>query len=633
MTALIGVFGTGALGAPDALPAMMHEMRNRASQPPEIARDPGAFVAASRHAWEAELGGWTGPLLHVTEEWLIAGDATLYYLRDLRRRLDAAGRLPPTQHSGALIAAALDTWGARFARFVEGDYAFIILDRRRHRVLLVRDTAGKRLLVWSQRADGTLVVASSPNAVVSFPGVSGEYNLETIVAAASGFMGRGERTSFTAVSVVAAGQTLVHEAGRTTRTADQWVVPEFSNEWAPEPSAEDADRLRALIEDATCERLPDRGVATIWMSGGSDSTAIFGAGRAGMSRHGRSGVDFVPVSMSFPKDDTGYEDDVIHDIGERWHARIHWIPIDEIPLFAEHEHRLAVRDDVMAHSFESMMRTLSRQSRALGARIALEGAGGDHLFHVSDTVLADHLFFGRWGVLLEALRARRQWPWKDLVRAFVMPHLSDDVVRWIGDLRGRSIPNFWDASGPTWVRPLDVFAKERRPHSPKRPEEAAAAFEVRRLLTTPHVARVLSWNHAFGLDEGTYVRSPLFDRRVVEFAATRPVSERNSGRETKVLLRRSMRDLLPQSALTQRPYKHGTLAGYVYRQFDAVKSELQQMFGPAASRPELERMGVIDRPSLMDAIQRFTSGHEHYLGAYLHNTLETERWLAHRSQR
>ena len=632
MTALVGVFGTGALRAPDALPAMLHEMRNRASQPPEIARDPGVFLAASRHDWEAGLGGWTGPLVYVAEEWLIAGDATLYYLRDLRRRLSAAGRLPVDEQSGALIAAALNTWGDRFARFVEGDYAFIVYDRRRQRVLLARDTAGKRLLTWTQLPDGTLVVASSPNAVISFPGVSAEYNLEAIVAAASGFLGRGARTTFAAVSVVGAGETLVHEAGRSIRTADQWVVPEFSDEWAPEPSDDAADQLRALIEDATCERLPEHGVATVWMSGGSDSTAIFGAGRAGMSRHGRSGVDFVPVSMSFPEDDTGREDDVIRDVGEYWHSKIHWVPIDEIPLFAEHDHRVAVRDDAMAHSFESMMRTLVRQSRVLGARVALEGVGGDHLFHVSDSVLADHLFFGRWSVLFETWRERRKWwGWRNFARGCLLPHLSDDALRWIGDLRGRPIRSFWDAVVPPWVRPLEIVAREKRPHSSKRPDEGAAAFEVRRLLTTPYTARALSWNHAFGLDEGAHVRSPLLDRRLVEFAATRPVSERNSGRGTKVLLRRSMRELLPESALKQAAYKKGTTAGYFHRQFDAVTSELSKMFGPSAPTPELERLGVIDRTSLIDAINRYSKGHEHGLGALLHYTLESERWLAHRS--
>lgn len=632
MTALVGVFGAGALGAPAALPAMLYEMRNRGSQPPEIARDPGVFLAASCHAWEAELGGWSGPLLHVTEEWLIAGDATLYYLRDLRRRLSAAGRLPVDRRSGALIAAALDTWGPLFARHVEGDYAFIIYDRRRRRTLLTRDSAGNRLLTWTRQPDGTLVAASSPNAIVTFPGVSAEYNLAAVVAAASGLMGRGNRTVFEAVRVVRPGETLVHDADRGIRTADQWVVPEFSDEWAREPSTHDADQLRGLLEDATCERLPERGLATVWMSGGSDSTAVFAAGRAGMSRHLRSEVDLLPVSMSFPEEDSGYENDVIREVADRWRVGIHWKPIDEIPLFAEQEKRVAVRDEAMAHSFESVMRSLMRESRTLGARVALEGVGGDHLFHVSDSVLADHLFFGRWDVLFQTWRARRHWPWRDLARAYLLPHVPREVTQWIGGLTRRSIRNFWDAPAPAWVRPFDVVASERVSHTTKRTDESAAGYETRRMLTTPHLARVLAWNHAFGLDEGVDVRSPLLDRRVVEFAATRPVSERNNGRESKVLLKRSMRELLPSSVLSPKPYKMGTMAGYFGRQSNTLKAELSKLFRPGRVS-ELERIGVVDRTTLDNAVARYSGGHEHHLGAYLQLTLEVERWLAWRADR
>jgi asparagine synthetase B (glutamine-hydrolysing) len=208
---------------------------------------------------------------------LIAGDATLYYLRDLRRRLAVAGWLPRDPNSGALVAAALDTWGDTFARCVEGDYAFIIYDRRRTRLLLARDPAGKRPLAWTRLNDGTVVVASSPNALVAYPGVSAEYDLSAVVAAAAGFMGRGDRTAFAAVHIVMAGQTLVHEARPGVRTADQWVAPEFSDDWAGEPSADDADQLRALLEEATCERLPERGWRVL-AERGSDSTAVPGAG-------------------------------------------------------------------------------------------------------------------------------------------------------------------------------------------------------------------------------------------------------------------------------------------------------------------------------------------------------------------
>jgi hypothetical protein len=215
--------------------------------------------------------------------------------------------------------------------------------------------------------------------------------------------------------------------------------------------------------------------------------------------------------MSFPVEDKGYEDDVIRDVAAHWRAKIHWIPIDGIPLFAEQEKRVAVRDDIMAHSFESIVRALMRGTRAIGARVALEGVGGDHLFHVSDSVLADHLFFGRWSALFQGWRARRNWHWRQFARACVLPHLSDDTLLWIGGLRGRPIRNYWDAPAPSWVRPLEVVATEKRPHSLKRPDESAAGFEIRRLVTTPHLARVLSWNHGFGLEEGVQVRTPMLD--------------------------------------------------------------------------------------------------------------------------
>jgi asparagine synthase (glutamine-hydrolysing) len=610
---------------------MLKAMPTLGSLDPEVSSERGVFLAASRHEWEEDVGGWTGPLVFSSANWLVAADASLYYLRDLRRRLRAAGHEPRGADSAALVIAALDAWGDRMARYVEGDYALLAYDRRRQRVLLIREWAGQRRLAWTQLSDGTLVVASSPNAVVAYPGVSDEYNLGYVVAAASGFMGRGDRTTYAAVRVVPGGHSLAWTPGVPIHSTDEWVVPAFSDEWAAEPSPHDADMLRALIEDAVSERLPEQGLATVWMSGGSDSTAVFAAGRAALARRGRK-VEFRPVSMSFPEIDSGYEDDVIRDIGERWNTPIQWVPLDQIPLFASGRD-VVVRDDVMAHTFESVIRTLSRESRSMGARVALEGVGGDHLFHVSDSVLADHAMFGRWDALYQAWRGRGKRPARELLRYCLLPHMSDSLLEWMGLLRGRPFRSYWKYPAPSWVRPLHVVDEESTPHIEKRPDESAAAYEVRRLLTMPHLARVLSWNHAFGLDEGVLVRSPLLDRRVVSFAASRPVSERNNGRGSKLLLRRSMRDLLPESALRQRPFKLGTMGGYFARQTESLKSELSRFFNPAIERFELERLGALDRAVLLNAVHRYVDAHDHFLGGTLLLTLEAERWLVGRAGR
>ena len=69
----------------------------------------------------------------------------------------------------------------------------------------------------------------------------------------------------------------------------------------------------------------------------------------------------------------------------------------------------------------------------------------------------------------------------------------------------------------------------------------------------------------FAREEGVEIRSPLYDRRVIEFALTRPREERSSGVETKKLLRASMRGLLPDSILATRTKRTGVTGGYFGR--------------------------------------------------------------------
>jgi hypothetical protein len=75
------------------------------------------------------------------------------------------------------------------------------------------------------------------------------------------------------------------------------------------------------------------------------------------------------------------------------------------------------------------------------------------------------------------------------------------------------------------------------------------------------------------------------------------------------------------------------MAGYFGRQAELLKTEIQQLLGPGVRRLELERLGAVDRAALTEAVHQYISGHEHHLGAYLHLTLEAERWLAWRSAR
>jgi len=628
MTALVGVFGPKAAdsAASPYFATMLSRMRNRGTAIPEQFASAGAFMASRRHEWDADEFGWVGPALTVSEDWVVAADASLYYVPDLRRRLGSRVA-DPHAASGQLLLAALRTWGDQFARYVEGDFAIVARHRPSGRVLLARDFIGKRSLAYSVASDGTLVAASSPRAVIAHPGVSDSLDTDFIAAAISGLHGHDYRTVFNSVSVVPGGGTLAFDSARLT-LVDQWVPPPFSSNWEETPSDAAADELRSIIEAAVLERLPDTGAAAVWMSGGWDSTSVFAAGRAGLDRRKHPSARLRPISLRYPEGDTGDESKLVESIARRWNTDVHWLPVDQIRLFEDADRRAAVRDDPRVHPFESQIRSLCRESRKLNVRVALDGAGGDHVFTVSTAaILADHVRAGRIGLLWNDWRGwGRRHPWI-FARSVILPQFSAATLNWIGSVRGRPLHGFWDAATPPWVRVTPGLYRESKAMETRHPDEGISAWETRDVLTTPLVARAMAWNHAIALDEGLQLRSPLFDRRVIEFAASRPLNERLGGSDSKVLLRRAMRDLLPSEVLQPRGRKTGTPVDYFRREMIArARGEFDRYFSGGPSR--LATLGVIDEEALKKAIGEYQTTGTHAAGALLQLTLEAERWLA-----
>jgi asparagine synthase (glutamine-hydrolysing) len=607
---------------------MFGKMPNRGVSDLRQFAAPGVLIATRRHDWEVDEHGWIGPVLVETDEWVVAADASLYYLGDLRRQLSRHFDLPRDAPFGDLIVASLRGWGAHFGRYVEGDYAIIAWHRQSGRVLIAKDFPGRRSLATALTADGTLVVASSPRAVVEFPGVSRALDCDFIGASAAGLMGHGNGTGFADVMAVPGGTTIMFENG-SLREVSRVQPPPFSSDWESEPSDRAAAQLRHLLEEAVLERVPQSGTAVVWMSGGWDSTSVFAAGQAGLASHPKLAARLVPVSMKYPPGDRGHEDAFVDAVAGRWNVPVRWLPVDEIALLDDAERRIRVRDDPRVQPFESQVRAMSRVSRELGARNVLDGAGGDHLFSVSSgAVMADHLRAGRFGPLRGEWTAWGHGSPRTFARACLLPLLPQDALEWIGVIRGRPIRGFWDAELPPWIVPSEGIVEQTRPEFLRDPTEGISAWETRHALTMPLVTRAMGWNHTIALEEGIVLRSPLFDFRVLTFAASRPLSDRSGGSDSKVLLRRAMAGLIPPEVLAPRGRKTGLPIDYFRRQFQSAGVRLLREFFGNGTKPHLERLGIVDSARLRVAIDEYERTGTHALGALLHLTLEAERWLA-----
>jgi asparagine synthase (glutamine-hydrolysing) len=187
---------------------------------------------------------------------------------------------------------------------------------------------------------------------------------------------------------------------------------------------------------------------------------------------------------------------------------------------------------------------------------------------------------------------------------------------------------------PGWISP-DFARRHELPELTRSPVvrrrgESASARETQWHLRTPWVPALLSCLSDMGLEHGVEIRSPLYDRRVIEFAATRPRDERSAGGETKRLLRASMRGLLPENVLAPRKARTGMTTGYFAGSMrGGLAKQLLSTF-EIEGRLEpgmLAEMGVIDFKKFWASAGRYLRGTDTSTGVDLLMTLQTELWL------
>jgi hypothetical protein len=189
----------------------------------------------------------------------------------------------------------------------------------------------------------------------------------------------------------------------------------------------------------------------------------------------------------------------------------------------------------------------------------------------------------------------------------------------------RPIPSWIDQG---FVRTHDLVERERAQLPPVR-RGRLAETEARWYLTYPvpvHISTILA---GLALREGVELRSPLYDRRVIEFALARPRWERASGRETKYLLRRAVRGLLPDTVLAPRAYRTGLISGYsdrwMRRSYPAILKDFVDT--PLV----LAELGIVNPTELRRAVSNYlTEGTDGNQRVALFYTLQTEWWLRSR---
>jgi asparagine synthase (glutamine-hydrolysing) len=439
--------------------------------------------------------------------YLVAGEI---HLANRAALLDECDERNDSITDADIIARLWERFEERSATLLEGMFAFAVWDREKRTLTLVRDPVGARTIYYTT-ADPVRWVSPSLRALE--PVVSKDIDIIALRDYLCCAFVPGARTMRKAIREVRPGSIL-----RLPQEENHsyWKVEE-KIEGESEPIEWHAEKLRSLLEKVLRDCLPANDPVGVYLSGGLDSSAVVALACALHSRP----VHTYSIHFGNECPNELVWSSLVASHCRTLHTIIEITPRDMWELLPETMSHL---DDPIGDPLTIPNLLLGRKARE-SVNVILNGEGGDPCFGgpKNQPMLLNDLYTPANETAAidpsSAYLASFQKCWTDLSR-LMKPDAFKEAI---------AAPFF--------------FEEEMR---------GDAEFLNRLLFINikfkgaDHIlTKVNNLTQAAGL----LAHSPLFDQRAVEMSLRIPPRYKLSGAEEKAVLKKAVRDLLPESIL------------------------------------------------------------------------------------
>jgi asparagine synthase (glutamine-hydrolysing) len=505
------------------------------------------------------------PIRNETGSIQVVFNGEIFNFLELRSELQSLGHQFYTASDTEVIVHAYEQYGLDFVDHLNGQFAIALWDADRNQLVLARDRAGIRPLLYARTARG-LAFASEAKSLFAGGCIAPQIDPAGLAEVATFWSCIAPRTVFRGVEALPPGSLAIWRDGNLT-VRRYW-------DWSFEPDAARIERgldqsieeLRALFLDAVRLQLRSDVPVGTYLSGGLDSSAITAA-----ALH-TGQPDLRTFSLSFA--DAEF-DESVHQREMAQHLRTQHtsvsIPSQQIgealPRALWHIETPVVRTAGVP------LMLLADAVRRSGIKVVLTGEGADEVF-------------GGYDIFKEA-RIRRFWGRAPGSRA--RPALLGRLYGYLGHSPTGmgSLGSAWFAQGiqhpddPWFAHRLRWTTTQRalRLLTPDMREAVSSGHPLAELFDlAPHPNP--AWTplardqfveattllpgyllHAQGdrvaMAASIEGRVPFLDHRLIAFAGSLPDRWKLSGLEEKFLLRHAVKSWLPASVAqrTKQPYR------------------------------------------------------------------------------
>jgi asparagine synthase (glutamine-hydrolysing) len=495
-------------------------------------------------------------------KWIVY-NGEIYNYQELRRDLDSKGHKFYTNSDTEAIVHLYDDHGPDCLQFLRGMFALAIWDETEQTLFLARDRVGKKPLLYSHQADGSLIFGSEFQALLKHPAISREVDHEAIDAYLSYLCVPAPQTAFKQIRKLEPGHWLLWKDGKI-RTERYWK-PDFSKKIKISEN-EAIEETTRLLRESTRLRMISEVPLGAFLSGGVDSSTVV----ALMAQESAQPVK--TFSIGFEDQDFSelkYAKRVAEHVGAEYNEFIvKPNAVEILPTLVEHY------GEPYADSSAIPTYYVSKETRK-HVTVALNGDGGDESFAGYERYAAMGLAERYYRVprsirrlLIEApagflptseTRRSRIRDGKRFIQAAGLPRL-ERYFRWSSafDASERSEITTADFRASVGnADPMAVLGKWFATANGSSLLDATLLTDMMTYLPNDLLVKVDIASMANSLE----ARSPFLDHKLIEFAATLPESMKLHGMQTKYLLKKVAARLVPKEVVYRRKMGFGVPIG------------------------------------------------------------------------
>ena len=583
-------------------PVAVHDLRRMCSAIAHRGPDDAGFALLNQgavglgHVRLSIMGLDNGhqPLFNEDGSIGVVCNGEIYDYEQHKRALRQRGHQFCSESDSELIVHLYEQFDLEFIDRINGEFAFVLWDERKKRLIASRDRAGVKPLYYHQNGP-ELLICSEIKGIAALDRVDRKFSLDYLTGPALGTY-RNDLSPLAGIRPLKPGHFLL-AGGRQTVVEREYYRPRYTTNHKMR-FGEAVEGVRERLVTAVRRRMVADVPVHAYLSGGIDSTIICGL-------MAQAGADFTAFHVGFPGspyDETEKARSICNYYGQRFET----IPCSYEQI-AQNVARTIYHTEMPLANYNATAKlVLSQFVRSQGVKVCLTGEGADEVF-------AGYPYFkleALWRMMnaggQEAQRAAVLWRRFRKLEARSEGYLWDSSRQWRKSSYATGYPSYFFARSRHVGRILKTaFQTDRlgmtRNHRPDAAFRCSFREETVRQMHPLNATRLITLNQLSELVIPTLgdrvemansleCRTPFLDPSLLDFSETIPPQffiDIDRLRE-KYVLCEAFKDMLPR--VFERQHKHPFLAP-TWRNIAATRCG-HQLFEQFLSTEQVQRVGV-----------------------------------------